>query len=101
MHEPEPCENPACESAEPTHSAAAQHEISNGFLAPMFEDPKQLRASQPADQAGDRGVDAGIREPGSPQLASEHPQADHGTHSDENAKAGDLESTDAEEDGIH
>ena len=59
---------------------------------------QQLRASQPADQAGDRRVDAGIREPGAPPPAPEHPQADHGTHSDENAKAGDL-NADAEETG--
>jgi len=63
----------------------------------MLEHPEQLRSSQPADEAGNGRIKASLRQPRAPQFAPKKPQADEGACSDQDAKARDLELTDAEE----
>jgi hypothetical protein len=66
----------------------------------MFEGPQQLRADHASEDAGDGGVHAMLGQPGSPQLAPEDPEPDQRSERDERAEAGDLERTDAKQDGI-
>jgi hypothetical protein len=46
----------ACEAPEPTHPAAAQEQLDDGFLAQMLHHPQELRARDPTNDPGKAGV---------------------------------------------
>ena len=66
----------------------------------MLEHPEQLRASHSAEKAHNAGVNATLGQSRALQFATKEPQADQCADGNHDAKARDLELTDAKDDGI-
>ena len=91
----------AGEAAEPAQSTAAEQQTEDGFFAEMLERPQQFRTDEPAEDAGNRGIHAVVRQPRAPQLTAEEPDAGQRSERHEYAEARDLEIADSEDDWKH
>lgn len=89
----------ASNAAEPTHAAAAQHEIPQGLLAGALGDPQQLGAGHSADDSCDRGIQRVRRQPRPAQFAAEDPQTYQRSNRDKDAEACDLKRADTKKNG--
>jgi hypothetical protein len=67
----------------------------------VLDGPEQLRAEKAAKDAGNRRVDAGVRQGRPLQLTLEDPDADERAKRDEDAEARDLERADAKKNGVN
>jgi len=99
-HQPKSRKEPAGEAAKPTQATAGKQEVRDRFLSQVFRDPEQLRADESAGDARQTSVDRAVRQARAPEFAAKKPQPDERADGDENAKAGDLDLSDAKEDRI-
>ena len=90
----------AGQTAEPAQAAAREQQGEECLITSVFDRPHQLRARQPANDAGHPGVDGAVGQPTAAQLALKQPDAHQGRDRHQHTEAGDLELSDAEQDRV-
>ena len=87
--------------SEPAESAAAQEQRQKRSVVSKLDGPDDLGADQPAENTGQRRVDAGCRQTAESQFSRENPKSRQRRRRHKRAECRDFEIADPEQYGVH